>query len=349
MTKFENGDEQFVHSLFLWYEEHKRDLPWRQTRDPYKIWVSEIILQQTRIEQGMDYYLRFIAQWPTVEALASANEDALMKAWEGLGYYNRARNMHETAKYVNSTLGGQFPKTYEGLLALKGIGPYTAAAIASFAFGLPHPVVDGNVYRVMSRIKNLDVDIAKPNTRQIFVSLLEKMISGNDPALFNNALMEFGALQCTPRNPDCSKCFYSLHCLAYKEDTVQQRPVKTKKLKRKTRYLHFFLQENAGRQWVKKRTEDDIWAGLYAFPSTETPKKPKNLLEILPNAAIREKHIQIFSTQKHLLTHQVLHIHYWFARLDSDQMKKDGFKEMSHKELEQLSFPRPLRGIFKKM
>ncbi|HKK87716.1 MAG TPA: A/G-specific adenine glycosylase [Saprospiraceae bacterium] len=349
MTNLENGNELFVRSLFSWYLKHKRPLPWRKTKDPYKIWVSEIILQQTRIDQGMDYYIAFINKWPDVASLARATEDELMKAWEGLGYYNRARNMHQTAKYVSNELNAQFPKTYKDLLRLKGIGPYTAAAIASFAYGLPHPVVDGNVYRVIARIKNLEMDITKPSARSIFVGILEKMMDGVDPAVFNNAIMEFGALQCTPRNPLCEDCFYSEHCQAYQKNTVQVRPVKTKKTKKRTRYLHYFVQDKQNEQWVRKRGPGDIWPGLYEFPLRETTTKPKNISEILPAAALPKNQAQLLFSKKHILTHQVLHIHLWLTELDTRQLENEGFRQKSQEELNQLSFPRPLHGIFEKL
>lgn len=349
MRDLRNGNEQFVLSLFSWYQKHKRDLPWRHTRDPYKIWVSEIILQQTRIDQGTSYYLRFVEQWPDVKSLACASEDALMKTWEGLGYYNRARNMHQTAKYVAGVLDGQFPESYEELLELKGIGPYTAAAIASFAYALSHPVVDGNVYRVVSRIKNLDIDITKSSARRSFEAILRKMMAHSDPAVFNNAIMEFGALQCIPKNPKCNSCFYRENCAANLQNTVDMRPVKSKKIKKKTRYLHYFLQKGGDRQWVRKRDTGDIWAGLYEFPHRETPGKAATLSEILPKATISQDSIQSLCSKKHQLTHQTLHIYFWQISFDKEEMENEGYREMTLKEMEQLSFPRPLRGICKKL
>lgn len=349
MTDLENGNELFVRSLFSWYHKCKRSLPWRKTKDPYKIWVSEIILQQTRIDQGKGYYLEFIKKWPDVDSLAMAAEDKLMKAWEGLGYYNRARNMHQTAKYISNELNGQFPNTYKDLLELKGIGPYTAAAIASFAYGLSHPVVDGNVYRVIARIKNLNIDITKPSARPTFFAILEKMMDEVDPAIFNNAIMEFGALQCTPRKPLCKECFYVEHCQAHQQNTVHERPVKTKKTKKRTRYLHYFIQDKQNGQWVKKRTSGDIWAGLYEFPLIETTTKQKNISGILPAAILQKNQTQFLYSKKHLLTHQVLHIHLWLAELDTKQLENEGFHEKSQEELKQLSFPRPLHGIFEKL
>ena len=260
-------------TLINWYEQCRRDLPWRHNPSPYEVWLSEVILQQTRVSQGMDYYLRFIERWPTVEALAQATEEDVLKMWQGLGYYSRARNLHHCARQVVEQYGGKFPADYEQLKKLKGIGDYTAAAIASIAFNLPHAVVDGNVYRVIARLYDIDTPININEGQTLFASLADELLDRNRPSLHNQAMMEFGALQCTPKNPACLHCPLQPHCLAFERQTVGQRPVKLQKTKVKTRYFNYLVMRVGESIYLHKRSDNDIWKNLYDFPciESETP------------------------------------------------------------------------------
>ena len=221
----------FSNSLLLWYLQNKRDLPWRNTTNPYPIWLSEIMLQQTRVAQGLPYFLAFTEAFPTILDLAKADEEQVLKLWQGLGYYSRARNMHKTAQIIAFELGGNFPNNYNDLIKLKGIGEYTAAAIASFAFNEVVPAVDGNVFRVLSRYFNIDTDIASSGAKKEFTALAKELIPNDNPALFNQAIMEFGALQCVPKNPNCESCIFNSSCAALQKKKVAELPVKSKKVK----------------------------------------------------------------------------------------------------------------------
>ncbi|WP_170061914.1 A/G-specific adenine glycosylase [Hymenobacter chitinivorans] len=260
----------FAQALLEWYPRHRRDLPWRHTRDPYAIWLSEVILQQTRVKQGLPYYLDFITTYPTVHDLAAAPEDEVLRHWQGLGYYSRARNMHHTAQQVVREYAGVFPNTYTELLKLRGVGQYTAAAIASFAFGEKVAVLDGNVYRVLSRVFGITSDIAAPATRKEFQALADTLIPAAAPDEFNQAIMEFGAIQCTPVKPDCLFCPLQSQCYAFQHGMVQELPVKSKAKAGRTRYFHYLVLRHADTLYLKKRTAKDIWQGLYDFALTET-------------------------------------------------------------------------------
>lgn len=291
---------QFTTILLHWYEENKRSLPWRGERDVYRVWVSEIILQQTRIQQGWDYYLRFIEAFPDVRALAEADEEAVLRVWQGLGYYSRARNMHAAAQSIMTRHGGLFPTTYEEIRALKGIGDYTAAAIASFAYHLPHPAVDGNVLRIVSRVFGIHDNIMQNATKKKITALCEKLLAGVNPADFNQALMDFGSLQCVPKNPDCEKCPLRDECYAFKEQKVDFLPVSIKKLQIKERFLHFlFILDDDG-FYIEQRKENDIWKGLYQLPLIETDTNKPLKLKVLFKA-------------KHQLTHQTLYATFYQA------------------------------------
>jgi A/G-specific adenine glycosylase len=263
--------------LINWYTKNKRDLPWRRTSDPYKIWLSEIILQQTRVDQGMDYYNRFIEKYKTIHELAAATEDDILKMWQGLGYYSRARNMHHTAKEIVEKYSGKFPSEYETLLKLKGIGPYSAAAIASIAFDKPHAVVDGNVIRVISRIYGISTPVETPDTMRRINEIVLHLIQNRKPSVFNQAIMEFGALYCTPNNPDCKNCLFSKKCEAYKNTIVNQIPNKEKKTKIRKRYLYYFVisfnTDDEEYILLQKRIKKDIWHNLYDFPHVESDKQ----------------------------------------------------------------------------
>lgn len=291
----------FASVLLQWFANNGRDLPWRQTRDPYLIWVSEIILQQTRVVQGTDYYCRFVKRFPTVEALAMAELDEVMTYWEGLGYYSRARNLHTAARQVVEL--GAFPTDYKGIRALKGVGDYTAAAIASFAYGLPHAVVDGNVYRVLSRYYGIDIPIDSTEGKRHFAELAQAILAKNAPALYNQAIMDFGALQCVPKSPACSACPLSETCSAWSVGRVEQLPVKAKKTAVKERFLAYMIILEESSIYIHRREEGDIWKGLYEPLLVETPQKAE-AAEVVPKGY---RLLAVVEGLKHQLTHRLIH------------------------------------------
>lgn len=299
-------------ALLAWYPRHQRDLPWRHTRDPYAIWLSEIILQQTRVAQGLPYYETFLAAYPTVHDLAAAPEAEVLRHWQGLGYYSRARNMHRTAQQVVAEYAGKFPGTYPELLKLRGVGPYTAAAIASFAFDEAVAVLDGNVYRVLARIFGLHSDIAAPSSRKEFQAMADQHIPASTPADFNQAIMEFGAIQCTPAKPDCLFCPVQHQCWAFQHGQVALLPVKSKAKASRTRYFHYFVLRYGEQTYLRERREKDIWQGLYDFALAETtaPELPtaelKHHLEALGATLDTRQAAEPSATYRHVLSHQKL-------------------------------------------
>ena len=309
----------FANSLTEWYLKNKRDLPWRNTQNPYFIWLSEIMLQQTRVAQGMPYFYSFSNAFPTVFDLANASEEQVLKLWQGLGYYSRARNLHKTAQYVAFELDGKFPDNYTALLKLKGVGSYTAAAIASFSYGESVPVVDGNVFRVLSRYFDIETDILSNNAKKEFTDLAYELIPKNNPALFNQAIMEFGALQCVPKNPNCELCPLNNSCLALQKNKIDLLPVKSKKAKVKKRYFNYvtFLDEHQN-TIIQKRTDKGIWHNLYEFPLIETEQEIdlQYLVEQLQQQDfVANTILSVAQTstesQIHKLTHQHLYIKFW--------------------------------------
>lgn len=294
--------------LIAWYETHQRDLPWRTTTDPYRIWLSEVILQQTQVAQGLSYYLKFTGQFPTVTALADAPEDQVMRLWQGLGYYSRARNLHAAAKAVRDQHAGVFPDTYAAIRALKGVGDYTAAAIASFAYGLPHAVLDGNVFRVLARLFDINIPINSTAGKKAFQQLANELLDERRPGLHNSAMMEFGALWCRPQSPKCTSCPVQEHCLAFARGTVDKLPVKDKAVKIRPRYFHYLLLNYRDQVYIRKRTGKDIWQNLYEFPLVETAI-PATEEEILGNEDLRRMAgkfavARVSALKKHLLSHQ---------------------------------------------
>lgn len=294
------------HLLIInWYRRNKRDLPWRNTKNPYFVWLSEIILQQTRVNQGMKYYFKFIEEYPTIETLASADEQHVLSNWQGLGYYSRARNLHATAKDIVSKYNGEFPDTYSDILRLKGVGEYTAAAIGSFCFDLKYAVLDGNVYRVLSRVFDIDLPIDSGKGKKYFSQLAKELLPSNNIDEYNQGIMEFGALHCLPKNPNCISCELNTSCLAFQRKTVDKRPVKKGKIKIRNRYFYYFLFENESDIVLRKRTRNDIWKHLYEFPKMESD----NLLnEEKLNQTFQEKYNmipkKITYAKKHVLSHQ---------------------------------------------
>lgn len=302
----------FIAQILLdWYAGHARDLPWRNTKNPYHIWLSEIILQQTRVAQGLPYWQRFVEAYPTVEALAKAPEEEVMRLWQGLGYYSRARNLHACAKRIVEDYNGQFPATYEELLSLPGIGKYTAAAIASFAFLQPVPVVDGNVYRVLARLFGITTDIQASRAHQEFFTVAMQLIDPIQPDLFNQAMMEFGAVQCTPKKPLCLYCPLQEMCYALKHQAQQDLPVKKKKIKVRKRYIYYLpVETEDGRLLMRRRAKGDIWQGLFDFHWLEADEAKDfselagPLLDRLVSEEARLEHSSPVIT--HLLSHQRL-------------------------------------------
>lgn len=306
-TLHKMSNRGFSKKIIQWYEENKRDLPWRQTTDPYKIWLSEIILQQTRVAQGLPYYQRFVKTFPTVFSLAKAPQQQVLRLWQGLGYYSRARNLHTCAKMVVEDFGGKFPDSYEELKKLKGIGPYTAAAIASIAFKEPVAVVDGNVFRVLARIFGIEKDIASNEGKAFFFEKANELIPKEHPDLFNQAVMEFGALHCLPQNPLCNTCVFEKTCVANQHDLQKMLPVKSKKLKVRNRYFYYFVIRHKNKIGMKKREGKDIWQGLYDFYLIETKRSQK--VESLLNEDTLLKgsgKISESKVYKHILSHQKL-------------------------------------------
>jgi len=315
--------------LMDWYRKNQRDLPWRRTNDPYAIWLSEVILQQTRVEQGMPYWLRFIENFPTVTDLANADEREVLRLWQGLGYYSRARNLHAAAKIVRDEYNGNFPNQYEQIRALKGIGDYTAAAIGSFAFNLPHAVVDGNVYRFLSRIFAINTPIDSTNGKKEFFVLANELLDKSNPGTFNQSLMEFGAMQCKPSNPDCSVCPFNQYCQSFATNTVSEYPVKSKKTKTRNRYFDFIILSDEKNTILQKREGKDIWQGLYQFPLIESATKNKNKLDLskseVANYLNTNSHKMIKSSAivKHVLSHQVIFAKFWWINMESVSTAKD--------------------------
>ncbi len=297
------------NTLISWYHQHKRDLPWRNTTNPYFIWLSEIILQQTRVEQGRPYYEHFILKYPDVSALAMASSDEVLRSWQGLGYYSRARNLHFAAKQVLNEYNGSFPNSYVELLKLKGVGEYTAAAIASFAFKEASPVLDGNVFRFLARYYGVHTPINSPKAKKEFIAIASELIDQNNPDVFNQAIMEFGALQCKPQSPICNICPFQSSCWALANNKVSELPIKEKKIKRRTRFFNYFILKNEGALVLRKRTEKDIWQEMYEFPLLETEKELPEM-EVL-KWAIESKFLsenmevlKISEKIKHVLSHQ---------------------------------------------
>jgi len=326
-----NSSTYISKMLTTWYKDNKRELPWRDISDPYLIWISEIILQQTRVVQGMSYYLRFIERFPTVKKLAKAEEDEVLKYWQGLGYYSRARNLHKAACQIMLDFGGVFPTKHNDVLKLAGVGEYTAAAICSFAYNQPYAVVDGNVYRVLSRLFGIETPIDSGAGKKEFAGLAQKLLLKLEPALHNQSIMEFGAMCCVPVSPDCENCPLKLNCQAYKLNLVTQLPVKSLKTKVTHRFFNYLFIEYKRKTYLHKRDAKDIWQNLYEFPLIET----KNLLssnELLANDifkrlfdGIKEIDIRkISNPMKHVLSHRIIFAQFFTISIsnENEELKK---------------------------
>ena len=327
----------FSDILSQWYAINKRDLPWRSTVNPYHIWLSEIILQQTRVEQGLPYYLKFIDTFPVVADLANADEDLVLKLWQGLGYYSRARNLQFSAKLILSEFGGNFPDNHADILKLKGVGPYTAAAISSFSFGLPFAVLDGNVIRVLSRVFGIQTPFDTAAGKKQFQKLAQELLDKKNPAEYNQAIMEFGALQCVPKSPKCNDCPIVNDCIAFNTNTVSLLPVKSKKLKVKSRFLHFLVVNKNNEVLIGKR-KSGIWQGLYEFPFLEFDEN-LNEKSVLKSPLwinfFKDSVKQISSISEvyiHKLSHQKIHAKFW--EIDVNSFRSSDFKIVKCNELQ---------------
>ncbi len=337
---------KFSTALINWYQQNKRDLPWRNTQNAYHIWLSEIILQQTRVAQGMPYYFKFVNRFADINNFAEATEDEILNLWQGLGYYSRGRNMLKTAISIKNNFGGVFPTKYKDLIGLIGIGEYTAAAISSFAANEVRAVVDGNVYRVLARFFAIDTAINSTNGKKEFQNLANSLIDIQQPALFNQAIMEFGALVCKPKNPTCNLCSLNLNCIAYQQNKINQLPVKLKKLKIRERYFYFFVVNNNSQIVIKRRDNTDIWAGLHDFPSIETPTL-QTIGEVFANpqfnlwfssGAVISK---VGQPIKHLLTHQKIYAHFIeISEFKTNIIKSNNWISVPINQLEKFAQPK---------
>lgn len=333
---------EFSKLLIQWYLQNKRDLPWRKTANPYHIWLSEIMLQQTRVAQGLPYFLRFTEAFPSVFDLANAPEEQVLKLWQGLGYYSRARNLHTTAKHIAYDLNGIFPASYDKLLKLKGVGEYTAAAIASIAYGEPVAVVDGNVYRVLSRYFGVDRDISASSSKKEFTAIANGLMPEAEASHFNQAMMEFGALQCVPKSPDCTICIFNVTCAAFQTGRVAELPVKLKKTKVADRYFNYLIiKDGAGNTVVEKRTSKGIWHNLYQFPLVETEgglsaENVASLIRQYKNLGFVPNDVCLLNEEMvvHKLSHQHLYINFW--EVTTHKLLKGA---MSPNDLKKLPFP----------
>ena len=338
---------QFSAHLLKWYNVRKRDLPWRRTKEPYEIWISEIILQQTRVDQGLPYYEHFIQKFPTVYSLANASEKEVLKVWQGLGYYSRARNLHHTAKSIVDDYHGIFPRHYDEIIHLKGIGSYTAAAISSICFDEPKAVVDGNVFRVLSRFHGIDNPIDSSDGKKIFVALANEVMDKTSPGEYNQAIMEFGALQCKPSAPDCASCCLNAKCHASNTGTVDRFPVKSKTIKQKKRYFNYIMLAGDRGTFYQKRSKKDIWKHMYE-PLLIESKKYLAANEILNNKAwlnIFKKEVEPklvrSETIEHKLTHQTIKARFWEASIASDSLSvNSALEEFEEGELLDIPIPR---------
>lgn len=332
-----------INELIInWYDKNKRDLPWRKTSDPYKIWLSEIILQQTRVQQGTSYYNKFVYNFPNIMSLAKADEQTVLQLWQGLGYYSRARNLHKAAKIIAFEMNANFPTSYKEIIKLPGVGDYTASAISSFAFNEAQAVLDGNVFRVLSRIFNWPSPIDSAKGKKEFREMAQDFLIKNNPAKHNQAIMEFGAMICTPKNPSCDICPILQFCEAFNSQTIAERPVKSKKTSVRTRNFHFLHIESKNEILIQKREEKDIWQHLYQLPLIETIEGQTIFSDELKlKYKIKSNPILIQEPIQHLLSHQKLNIHYYTIKLDSKVDIQD-LVWVENKSLKDYPFPKPL-------
>lgn len=337
--------KSFSKKLVEWYNPASRNLPWKQTNDAYKIWLSEIILQQTRVEQGTPYYLAFVKKYPTVKKLAAAPLDDVLKLWEGLGYYSRARNLHVAAQQIMELHKGKFPETHAEILQLKGIGNYTAAAIASFAYNLPHAVLDGNVFRVLSRVFGIETPIDSTEGKKQFEQLAQQLLDKKNPSTHNQAIMDFGALVCKPQNPLCEQCTFSSECKALELDKISLLPVKAKKLIKSERHFHYFVLFDANDIYIKQRTANDIWKGLFEFPVEEGDSQWS-----VANSQILKKINQLISTKndgfsyRQTLSHQYINAFFYEIQLEKLPKLDKSYIKIPKNTILNYAFPKIVRS-----
>lgn len=344
-------NNNFSNTLTGWYQEYKRDLPWRESSDPYLIWISEIILQQTRVVQGYDYFMRFIKRFPDVSTLAAAEEDEVMKYWQGLGYYSRARNLHAASRSMH----GVFPKTYQEVLALKGVGEYTAAAICSFAYGMPYAVVDGNVYRVLSRYFGIETPIDSTEGKKLFAALADEMLDKAHPATYNQAIMDFGAIQCTPLAPNCMFCPLVGTCTALSKGWVARLPIKQHKTKTINRYFNYIYVRMGAYTFINKRTGNDIWKNLFELPliETEAPVEEEGFLaspEFQSLLVYGEEPVvrSISRNVKHVLSHRVIYANFYEVVLPENSTSFSTYQKVKIEDLEQYAVSRLVHAFLEK-
>ena len=309
----------FGTKITNWYLENKRDLPWRRTKNPYFIWLSEVLLQQTRVDQGIGYYNRFVEAFPTVDDLANASEEEVLKLWQGLGYYSRARNIHYAAKQVINEFEGVFPSNYSEIIKLKGVGEYTAAAVSSICFEEEVAVVDGNVYRVLSRYLEIDSPIDSTNGKKEFKQVANELITSHKPSTYNQGVMELGALICTPKKPKCEECPLNNSCAGFAKNTFLNFPVKAKKTKQRNRYFNFIVIEHDGLFYIQKREGKGIWQNMYQFPLIETEKEMTEWNEEIKGITA----LSVSNTVKHILSHQIIFAKFWSTKVDSHEFVAD--------------------------
>lgn len=329
---------EFANTIISWFQENGRALPWRETKDPYAIWLSEIILQQTRIAQGWEYWERFMAQYPKVEDLAAASEDEVLRLWQGLGYYSRARNLHAAAKQIVAL--GKFPDTLEDIKALKGVGDYTAAAIGSFAFDIPAAVVDGNVYRVLSRYFGIDTPINSTQGKKEFAALAQSLIPASDAAAYNQGMMDFGAIQCTPQSPKCLLCPLAETCVALREGRVEELPVKLKTLKVQTRRLAYIYIRCNGEIAIHRRGEGDIWQGLW---------EPYNVSDLSALPTFDAPLVLKAKDVKHVLTHRILLADFYLLETKIRPLLPDDYIWIKESEISEYGIPRLIEILLEKL
>lgn len=346
--------QYFTKQLMHWHNvDNKRSMPWKEEKDPYKIWLSEIILQQTRTEQGLPYYNRFVQHYPTIADLAQANDEEVFRLWQGLGYYNRCRNMLATARYIHEDCDDIFPNTYTDILQLKGVGPYTAAAIASFAYNLPHAVVDGNVYRLLSRYFGIETPIDSTDGKHQFKNLADDLLDVTNSAAYNQAIMDFGATVCKPAAPNCDSCPFQKKCFAYQKGLITDLPIKSKKLKLQTRHFHYLVLQYNNSIWIRKRTEKDIWQNLHEPYLVET-EKTLSIKKLLQQNNVKKLNIQeqdilgsYSFTQR--LTHRIIQSHFFIVTINKKpkNLPKDGFW-VTVNDLSKYAFPKSIISFLEK-
>lgn len=354
----QNSESYLYISKLLadWYQTNKRDLPWRKTSDPYLIWISEIILQQTRVNQGMDYYLRFVERFPTVSELAKAHEDEVLKYWQGLGYYSRARNIYKAAKQIITQFNGDFPEQHNEVLQLSGVGDYTAAAICSLAYNQPYAVVDGNVYRVLSRLFGIKTPIDSGAGKKEFAELAQNLLSSAEPAIHNQAMMEFGALQCVPASPNCDICPLQSVCEAYKTNDISNLPVKSKKTKTTNRYFNYLFIRHNDSTFLQKRIAKDVWQNLYEFPLIESDKLYE-VTELIENEDFQNlfsgiEKVDIISTTnpiKHILSHRVILAQFFSVTISESNNELQKLVEVPLNEIDRFTVSRLMELFLEKM